>query len=619
MRLQLGSIVKRGLMRARAKLAPGVVAARARSWVEKTRRERYLSQALGQPASAVKARVHALADAGRFQLATALITRLACRGDTELAMAAARSVGKRPGSEAARMEAAWQLLHRRGMSALLAELWPTQEAGPAPPLNLRIIDAASGATRALAAEGLDVRAILENAKDDLLVTVEIARALELGSAPTLQRLASLAAGRARSGFESSMLRGMNGIDLGFQAAGLALGHILGHSPWTGRPIASSHAFVVQVDANKSPYLFVWFNDVEPWYLMVGTWRGCKSHIFVPGRNLVILLQSPGHEWGRLEEYIASFRAAALKRAPACSAYLESVTRPALLAGTVNNLGHFFWNEVQGLVNVHAEGLFDSVDEAVLYKYQFLDLAALFPELRNMHVSQIRDADQLFARCIERQLLCIRPTAFVMDSRAATRIRETAMHLATQQQRRALAEIADCAPKIWFNLRAHNKVWLNQVDGVSAICEALAPTSGRVALILDGTPDCSALVTQIRAAAPAGVIVVDATSISLADSVAWAYEVDAYVATIGSGLTLTTWLAGKPGVAHSETAHWSQMAFWGEVRPDVPAPVTPTLAQIRDVGKGMYCDYEVNPDLIANLLQGALRERARCGAAGEPQA
>ena len=101
--------------------------------------------------------------------------------------------------------------------------------------------------------------------------------------------------------------------------------------------------------------------------------------------------------------------------------------------------------------------------------------------------------------------------------------------------------------------------------------------------------------------PAGVKVFNAFDLPFPESISWAFASDAYIATIVSGLTLVTWAAGRPGVAHLETAHLSQMEFWGDVRSVVPAPVAPPVDAIQDHGHGAYCDYSIDPGLIVDPL------------------
>jgi hypothetical protein len=102
--------------------------------------------------------------------------------------------------------------------------------------------------------------------------------------------------------------------------------------------------------------------------------------------------------------------------------------------------------------------------------------------------------------------------------------------------------------------------------------------------------------------PPNVKLFPGIDVSIYDTIMWAFQIDSYIATIGSGLTIVTWIAGKPGVAHSESHHLNQIAsFWGDVRPDVPLPITPACDQVIDTGEKMYCNYEIDRSLILQMF------------------
>lgn len=162
--------------------------------------------------------------------------------------------------------------------------------------------------------------------------------------------------------------------------------------------------------------------------------------------------------------------------------------------------------------------------------------------------------------------------------------------------------------IWFNLRSHNKRWLEQAVSATLIAERAVREGRRLTLYLDGMSNCRHLARDITLSLPKGVELVDGLDVSVEESIAWAFACDAYVSAIGAGLTLVTWIAGKPGVAHSERAHLRELNFWPEVRPGIPAPLAPPLEAVFDKGHGGYCDYSIEPQLISDLLFKCLPSR-----------
>jgi len=564
---------------------------------------------LNSSAAVLEEKAKIVAAAGCADTACALIVHLAVRGDSRAAAAAAGAVSGIEGTAQARSNAAWHLVHQRNMVGVLDQLAPRTESRPVPTTPaLRIIDISGGDASALSEEGLLPQAALANARDSLVEDIGAAHALGIGSPATIGALERFAANYRAPNFRAPLLRGCNGLEFGFQATALKLGHIFGRSLWTGAPMASSHSYVLQIGYSKQVYSLCRFEDVEPWYLMVGTWRGSKSWIFLPGRNLLIALTDRSYDWGNIVDWIDGFKALTNVWPGACNSYLERETRPAVYAGGINNLGHFFWNDVQGMANARDNGLLENVSNAVLFNFQFLDLCELFPELRDMQVMQPSTTEDVFFGAMGADLFCVRPTALALTDETAALVMATCRHLASQEQKQLAKRAAKTDVTVWFNLRSHNKVWLNQVECARLVMEKVLEKSKSMTLLLDGTPDCVDLVSEIRALAPSNATIIDATRIGMADSIMWAGAVDAYVATIGSGLTLTTWIAGKPGVAHSETTHLQQMQFWPEVRPNAPPPLVPQESEVRDVGKGMYCNYEIDPRVIATLLMRTIRNR-----------
>jgi hypothetical protein len=336
--------------------------------------------------------------------------------------------------------------------------------------------------------------------------------------------------------------------------------------------------------------------------MIGSYRGTKNYIYLPQRNLVILIRTLEHEWYSIHDYIEGFYHYSKKNCQIFNNYLSRKTKAAVFSGGISNLGHFFWNEVQGIYNSQKEGLLDKIDEVVLYKYQYLDLDKIFPDFANSEISKPINSNEVFVKCLERSLFCIHPTAFHMTSDCAALIRKYSWEFTSPEHKKIIKDKKFKGIKIWFNLRSHNKVWINQVEGAKVICEYLLQKYKNVLIVLDGLPDTSKLVSDIEVMLGGKVQLIDCTNTTLENSISWACNVDIFVATIGSGLTINTWIAEKKGVAHSEGAHLGQLEMWRDVRHDIPLPLVPSHKQITDIGSGAYCDYSIDPKLILSLLK-----------------
>jgi hypothetical protein len=532
-----------------------------------------------------------------------ILANIAIAGNISQATDIAERVTRTPASEIFRVQVTWMVMHHDAMEMLIAALMPHSENHEL--LNLpktRIINAHGGEYLSILAEGLNISGVLANAEDKLSKDINYAVKLALADSHAIDILQSIKLKQKRHAMKSCVLEETNTLDLAFQATGLVIGHIFGKSLWSGDIIASSHSFVIQIDKTQQPYIFVWFDDIEPWYLMIGTYKGTKNYIYIPGRNIVLLLRGLEHEWYDIHDYIEGFQHYAQKNCHVFNRYLGRKTKSAIYSGGISNLGHYFWNEVQGLHNAKNEGIIDHISNAVLYKHQYIELEKLFPEFAFMEVSKPLNTNEVFVNCIERALFCIHPTAFSMTPECASLVRNTSWALTNQEQKQIINDVDFAGIKIWFNLRSHNKVWVNQVEGATIICEYLLDKYNNVTLVLDGLPECKNLVNEIETNLQGKVKIVDGTSTTLANSISWASNVDLYIATIGSGLAINTWIAEKNGVAHSERTHLGQLEMWKDVRQDIHLPLVPKRTQIEEIGTGSYCNYSINPKLILELVK-----------------
>jgi hypothetical protein len=379
-------------------------------------------------------------------------------------------------------------------------------------------------------------------------------------------------------------------------------------PFTSIALSSSHGFVVPVDELKQSYLFYYFKSVEPFYLVVAGFGGRKTFLYFPMSDVVVQLGDPAYDWGNHGIAIDSLKRLLIRNYAEVSQYLSRKTSPCLLGGSLNNLGHSIWNDLTGLIRFEERGLLDGIRQLVSYRFAFLKPETILDNAAGIAVTNIQSPDHLFSFYLTNGLIPVRPTSMTLDASMADRIVKAAQGQLTESARDEIRQAQEWGDIIWFNLRLHNKSYIEQIPAALMIMERAQLEGRKVVLFVDGMRDCDSLVESIAEAAGSAVIVVDGTKKTMEESISWAVASKAYVATIGSGLTLVTWLAGKPGVAHSEKAHLSQLDFWPLVRSDVPVPKSPRSEDITDIGSGAYCNYSINPNLINDLLWPLVESR-----------
>ena len=86
-------------------------------------------------------------------------------------------------------------------------------------------------------------------------------------------------------------------------------------------------------------------------------------------------------------------------------------------------------------------------------------------------------------------------------------------------------------------------------------------------------------------------------IKLYESIVWARHIDAYIAVVGSGLVITSWLIDKPGVAHGDRPHLGQKCFWSEVKESGIEPRFLNHQEVKQLQRGVYRNYQVNWEII----------------------
>lgn len=394
-------------------------------------------------------------------------------------------------------------------------------------------------------------------------------------------------------------------DKSFQTTLLWHGCMLCPCPWTGATLQSRHSFAVSLPAMKQAWLFYRFEGQRPFYVQVSAWPGLRTAIFIPELNSLIRIADPIYDWGFATAAVQAFRTTMVCKAQAVVGYLAGDTAPALLSGTMNNLGHFFWNDAAGLLQAERAGKLDGVDRLVVAQYPFLDVNRMLSKERT--VSKATDPDSLFDLVMNEKLVCVRPTAFQITEEDACRIRELARELSSAHIDAEIADAKSADLLLWVNLRAHNKIWRNQPSGLAFIVASLQKHWPSIAVFLDGTPDCAEMAEAFQKALPREVKTIEGFNLSIADSICWAEAVDAYVATVGSGLTLTTWIADKPGIAHGDPGHLHQMAFWSDVRIGSRPPIAPEVDEVTTFGTAMYSDYDLPPEVLRRLTAQLINE------------
>lgn len=381
-------------------------------------------------------------------------------------------------------------------------------------------------------------------------------------------------------------------------------------PITGELLGSTQAFVLPGNWLCIVYRFA---GRESFDLVTSSFDQAKLGLSFPARRLFIA--------GRVDPTWAQLGAEAAADLQRLQG--DAVHRPAapgashaaaLHLGFGINLGHFLWNDLSGLETVVDSGALAQVGSIELGPRCFFPVEQLFPEIAAAGVP-VRHWPKPVPACVAYgDSLPLR----VAGNRISRGLRRRVVAWALQEERDNLATLAAFngpGLNLWFNLRLHNKTWVDQVDGIAALARAVQrslPPGQPLRLIMDGTPDTAPLVEQIARQLAGVAQVLDATQMPLARSIVLCALADLHVCVVGSGLMLPHWVMGRRGVAHSNRAHLLQQRFWNNVAEGTHDVLFVPAAAVTDLDPAQfpepsYVNYRLDAGVLLERLDTLHRQ------------
>ncbi|MEG4407523.1 tetratricopeptide repeat protein [Microcoleus sp. MON2_D5] len=394
----------------------------------------------------------------------------------------------------------------------------------------------------------------------------------------------------------------------FQQSIAETGYIYSVCPFTGKVLRSDRSFYIQHNPSV-PILIYQFQSTEIFYLIVGGWGGVKICIYFPGLELVINLSNEWSTWLSAEKIINQFKAHAVTFWQQFKSYIsnEKTKEVVGIVGTIPNLGHYFWNQISGLYYLYENDLLHKIDKFLIGSNEYLEIDALFPEITAEKIVRLSDNNSFFGTLLDNNYFALYATHSFIKDDLAIRIQTAAFNKCSQSFLENVEAAKKHFPLLWINLRSHNKAWISQVEGYANIITKIFEDYPGMAVVFDGFSTEKANMEQIQALISLNVKVYNALECPVYETIVWAGTVDTYIAVIGSGLTLVTWIANKPGVAHSDRGHYSQIPWWLEVRENcvdiVPVPVEHIINVTTGGGWENYdCDWKVIYDEVIKVVK-----------------
>ena len=375
-------------------------------------------------------------------------------------------------------------------------------------------------------------------------------------------------------------------------------------PMTGEVLRSNESFFI-----ADSLIFYRFEGREIFYIAVGNFAGEKASIYFPKFKLVIAYEI-GHSNQKMYRDLAANIVTYFKDV---REYLKRGDRRrnlTSLIGFVKNLGHYFWQDLNGIHYLSKNRLVENIDYFTVGPYEPLEFASVFPEIPDNKILKIKEMSEgeMFRFFLKNNSLCLRITDHYMTDDYIEKIRRVAMEKCSQEFTQQLTDIKEnqkIYPLIWVNLRNHNKSWISQVKGYANIINKLRENYPNIGIVFDGWIDCQDFVKDIINRLNPEIKVYNTLGCPLHESIVWGNAIDAYIAIVGSGLVITSWLNNKPGVAYSNRRHLKQKNFWSKVKEKAIEPDFLDFDDVTDVGTSGWCNYQLDWQVIYQKMSNIL--------------
>jgi tetratricopeptide (TPR) repeat protein len=345
---------------------------------------------------------------------------------------------------------------------------------------------------------------------------------------------------------------------------VATGYVYSICPSSGRILKCNQSFH---DTAWLPIISYRFVGSEVFYLLVGHNFGGKLSIYFPRLELIIKL-SPINIYGTHEGVVNRLKICMVTYWKAVKSYITTEAKSlAVVIGGLNQIAHYFWNEVPAIQYLYDHSILEKVDKVII-KHNFFQINDIYPEITNNKIVQMTEGlamweTTLFQTIINNNYFAARiPSLFIPDS-VAKRIYQAALKRCSNYFLDQVNEAKQCFPLLWVGLRVHNRVWQSQVEGIANIISKIYNDFPNMGVVFvgcsktdeEGNPAGyiieaeTSVYKQIDTLLPENIFRHNAIGAPIHETIIWSFNIDIYTSTVGSGEVFPLWIAHKPGVCH----------------------------------------------------------------------
>ncbi len=345
-------------------------------------------------------------------------------------------------------------------------------------------------------------------------------------------------------------------------------------PFTGASLRSTETFIAS-EPTAFAYVFVRFESAgHVFFLILCPFRSSRVGIYFPAEEIVVSRL-------KLGKLVRAFRSLVVRHADQFTRYLTT-TEPRKTTVPINTLGHWghvVLNEIEALQWMFETGNDTHIDLWLKGDVAFFEFDVLFPEIPRDRLRAALSPDERFRCCLRENALLIHPqiASYYLGAQAGSRLVDVWRREGERTGSTATVEskLAGHFPVIWCEIRANDRLWRNQLEGLKAVVAKLERLYPNMALVLAGwsrmlTPSVGdekmiALDTKVingitEALAP--ITCIPVVGVPTAEKLAWVLRCDFNISLMGSGF-LFPLLAQLPGVLLVSRYYQENELFLGD--------------------------------------------------------
>ena len=403
------------------------------------------------------------------------------------------------------------------------------------------------------------------------------------------------------------------------------GYIYSVCPFSGKILRSNQSFYVYYENGVSMH-FYRFVGQEIFYLVIGnTCRG-KMCIYIPGKEVIIKFSPHWLLSDEIKIIINRLKFSLVSSYQKVKFYIQTELPKKLVfdIGFNRNFGHYYWNELSGILYLQHNSLLEKIPEFLVGDKDFFNVGGVFPEIPSHKITKLANTDELFQTILDNNYFAVQVNDLFMSQELADRVTQFSIKKCSENPE-FLEEVERAKkhfPLLCIQIRS-SRTWVSQVEGNANIIKKLAEEFPNLGVVFDGwarqeVEDTLAesmiakekdIMNQIIHLVPSNIQTYCSIGSRNYEEVVFAHAIDVYSAPLGSAMAARLiWIATKPGVTHSHT-HYYDVA-WGKdhlnsplVRENVIPPIWVDRNVIVDLPDLNYdCDWSAVYDEVVKIVR-----------------